>query len=166
MIKSVVRGIVVTALTTTIALLPATAQAEESDEDNDIERIELTGVNWFDTTPVDIRTGDSWVTRTDLYAEKKTRKPNGRRLQYAGDGQAECSAVQVQGNQVTALCTRVLSLPKGTLTLSDMIRYSPREPLTAKTAITGGTGHYRSAYGDGYITLDGRYSHWKLNVDE
>ncbi|GAA2446114.1 hypothetical protein [Streptomyces glaucus] len=165
MITSVVRGIAVTALTTTIALLPTQAQAEGSDEDNDIETIELTGVNWLDTSPPHIRVGDKWVVRLDLYTKRKTGSAE-RPLQRAGDGQAECSAVQVRGSRVTTVCTRVLSLKKGTLTLSDMITSTPRKPVTAKTAITGGTGQYRSAYGDGYLTLDGRYSHWKLDVDE
>jgi hypothetical protein len=164
-IRSVVRGIVVTALTT-IALLPVPAQAEESDKDNDIETIELTGINWLDTSPPHIRAGDSWVTRLDLYAEEKTRNPNERPLRHAGDGQSECSAIEVRDNRVTTLCTRVLNLAKGTLTLSDMITYAPQQRVTAKTAITGGTGQYRSAYGEGYITLDGRHSHWKLNIDE
>ncbi|MFD4258322.1 hypothetical protein ACFWR9_12000 [Streptomyces sp. NPDC058534] len=166
MIGSVVRGIVVTVFAGTLALVSAPAHAEGSDEGNDIERVELTGVNWFDTAPLDVRAGDDWVTRMDLYTVKQNVKAGERRLQHAGEGQAECSAVKVQGELVTTLCTRVLRLEGGTLTLSDMMTYAPQERVTAKSAITGGTGRYRSAYGDGYLTLDGRYSHWELNVDE
>ncbi|UUU21504.1 hypothetical protein [Streptomyces sp. DSM 40750] len=169
MITSAVRGVVVTALTTTLALLPSLAQAEEKDKDNDIERVELTGVSWLDTSPREIRPGDSWVTYLDLYSEKKaknTKKSDRKSLERAGDGQSECSAVSRHHGAVTAQCTRTLRLKKGTLTLSDMITYVPHKRVTAKTAITGGTGHYRSAYGDGYITLDGRHVHLELNVDE
>jgi hypothetical protein len=165
-IKTAVRGVLVTALTTTFALLPTLAQAEEKDQDNDIERVELTGVNWLDTSPARFRTGDDWVTRLELYAEKAKGKPDRKHLKYVGDGESECSAVRAEGNRVTTQCTRTLRLKKGTLTLSDMITYNPRKTVTAKTSITGGTGHYRSAYGDGYITLNGRYVHLELNVDE
>ena len=167
MITSAVRGVVVTALTTTLALLPTLAQAEGKDEDNDIERVELLGVSRLDTRPArGIEAGDSWTTQLDLYTPHPTGSDKAEEKRHAGDGQSDCSAVKVEGNEVTAQCTRVLRLEKGTLTLSDMIRYSPPERVTAKTGITGGTGHYRSAYGDGYITLDGRNVHLVLNVDE
>ncbi|WP_217241157.1 hypothetical protein [Streptomyces sp. AC555_RSS877] len=178
MIKSAARGVVVTALTTAIALLPSSAQAEGSDKDNEIERVELTGVTAFDTSPQHIRTGDRWLTRLELYTEntaksekkkpknEKTAKKSSRQPLRAGDGESECSAIHVRHHEVTTQCTRVLRLKKGTLTLSDMITYNPHQPVTAKTAIIGGTGHYRSAYGDGYITLDGGYVHLELNVDE
>ncbi|GAA3807029.1 hypothetical protein ACFS5L_42520 [Streptomyces phyllanthi] len=166
MIKSAVRGAVVTALTATFALLPSLAHAEEKDKDNDIERVELTGINAFDTMPGRIRTGDSWVAHLELYA-KKTGKPGKKKhLTHVGDGESECSAVRAHGDWVTMQCTRTLRLKKGTLTLSDMITYNRWQSVTAKTAVTGGTGHYRSAYGDGYITLAGRYVHLELNVDE
>lgn len=165
MIKSAVRGFAVTALTTTLALLPTAAQAEQRDKGNDIERVELTGVNTLDTSPPYIWVGSKWVTRTMLYTEERTQQ-SGKRLLYAGDSESDCSAVQAFGTRVTAQCTRVLRLPKGTLTLSDMITYSSHEPVTARTAIIGGTGHYRSAYGDGYITLNGRNVRLQLNVDE
>ncbi|WP_328223655.1 hypothetical protein OG272_26275 [Streptomyces sp. NBC_00104] len=164
MINSAARGAVVAALTTALALLPAaTAQAEQSDKDNDIEKVVLTGVNVVDTTPEHIHTGDSWVTHLNLYTAKGKGKG---KVAYAGDGEAECSAVRLADGEVTTQCTRVLRLKKGTLTLSDMITYRPHEPVTAKTGIIGGTGHYRSAYGDGYITLHGPHTHLKLNVDE
>ncbi|MGW0845482.1 hypothetical protein ACWD26_36170 [Streptomyces sp. NPDC002787] len=172
MINSAVRHTVVTtALTAVLALLPATAaQAEQSDKDNDVEKVELFGVDVVNTTPEHINTGDRWVTHQKLYTEKKTKKTKGKKatrtLQYIGRGESECGAVRVSQGEVTAQCTRVLRLKKGSLTLSDMITYSPPKPVTAKTAIIGGTGHYRSAYGDGYITLDGPHSHLELNVDE
>ncbi|WP_371578635.1 hypothetical protein [Streptomyces sp. NBC_01314] len=162
MSNSAARGAVVAALTTALALLPAAAaQAEQSDKGNDIEKVVLTGVNVVDTTPEHIRTGDSWVTHLKLYTAKKKGKAT-----YAGDGESECGAVHVVDGEVTTQCTRVLRLKNGTLTLSDMITYRPHEPVTAKTGIIGGTGHYRSAYGDGYITLHGPLTHLELNVDE
>ncbi|WDV54211.1 hypothetical protein PV963_29570 [Streptomyces coeruleorubidus] len=177
MIRSAVRGVAVTALTTTLALLPTLAHAEGKDKDNDIERLELTGISKLDTSPSRFVEGDSWTTHLALYTpEKKTgkkvKKSNKKQLRYAGDGESECSAVHVDTDpltdqkRLTAQCTRVLRLKKGTLTLSDMITYHPCKRVTAKTAIIGGTGHYRSAYGDGYITLDGRHVHLELNVDE
>ncbi|MBC9723694.1 hypothetical protein, partial [Streptomyces sp. TRM68367] len=143
MIKTAVRGVVVTALTTTLALLPSLAHAEGKDKDNDIERVELTGITWFDTSPKSIDEGDSWTTRVQLYTPQKT-KTKKKRLRYAGDGQSDCSAVRADDDRVTAQCTRVLRLKNGTLTLSDMIAYKRGERVTAKTAIIGGTGHYRS----------------------
>lgn len=162
MISSAVRGTAVAALTTALALLPAgTAQAEQSDQDNNIEKLALLGVTVVDTTPHFLGAGESWVTHQKLYWEKK-----GDTAQYAGDSESECSAVDASHEEATTQCTRVLRLEKGTLTLSDMITRKHDKPVTAKTAIIGGTGHYRSAYGDGYITLDGDHIHWKLNVDE
>ncbi|WP_338894458.1 hypothetical protein WBG99_01010 [Streptomyces sp. TG1A-60] len=38
-------------------------------------------------------------------------------------------------------------------------------PATATTAIIGGTGHHRSAYGDGYTTLNSPHVHLNANVD-
>ncbi|UUU28755.1 hypothetical protein JIX56_01955 [Streptomyces sp. CA-210063] len=164
MINSAVRHTVVAALTTALALLPTTAaQAEESDKDNNIEKVELFGVS-VDTAPEHIAAGDRWVTHQKLYTVKKTKGK--RTVQYAGKGESECGAVQVSHGEVTSQCTRVLRLKKGTLTLSDMITYRPPKPVTAKTAIIGGTGHYRSAYGEGYITLDGPRTHLELDVDE
>ncbi len=205
MIKSAVRGVVVTALTTTLTLLPALAQAEVEGKDNDNETVELTGVNWLDTTPERIAVGDSWGTRLQLYIEKKAKKPDKKQqdqqqqdqqqsnekqqpgkqpkqpsskqpsskqqpvkkqLEYVGDGESECSAVRVHDDHVTTQCTRTLRLKKGTLTLSDMITYNPEKGVTARTGIIGGTGHYRSAYGDGSLTMDGRYVYLKLYVEE
>ncbi|MGI5195145.1 hypothetical protein ACQEVY_16140 [Streptomyces sp. CA-288835] len=185
MIKSAVRGVAVTALTTTLVLLPTLAQAEETGQD-DNERLRLTGVNWLDTTPRWIDVGDDWSTRLQLYTEKtseKTKKPDKGKaekrdkkqldtdqLQYVGDGASECSAVRVHEDEdvttVTTQCTRTLRLKQGTLKLSDMITYNPEKGVTAKTGIIGGTGQYRSAYGDGTITLDGRYVYLDLLVEE
>ncbi|MFI7013047.1 hypothetical protein [Streptomyces sp. NPDC050164] len=170
MIRSAVRGVAVTALTTTLALLPTLAHAEGKDKDNDIERLELTGITKLDTSPWRLVAGDSWTTHLALYTTEK--KAGKKQLRYAGDGESECNAIRVNTELLTnhkwltAQCTRVLRLKKGTLTLSDMITYYSHKRVTAKTAIIGGTGHYRSAYGDGYITLDGRHVHLELNVDE
>ncbi|MDT0565893.1 hypothetical protein RM704_00080 [Streptomyces sp. DSM 3412] len=167
MITSAVHRVVVTALGTTLALLPTSAQAEQKDQDNDIEKVELVGVNRVATWPsVDGVVGGTWSTPLDLYTEHKVKKTGKTELRHAGDGESECDVVQSRAEAVTAQCTRVLRLKKGTLTLSDMIDYRPLRPVTAKTAIVGGTGHYRSAYGDGYITLDGHRTHIVLNVDE
>ena len=169
MIKSAVRGVVVTALTTTLALLPTLAQAEETGQD-DNERLRLTGVTWLDTTPESIEVGDSWATRLKLYTEqtKKTNKkhPGKKQLQYVGDGGSECGAVRVHGNHVTTQCERTLRLKQGTLKLSDMITYDPKAGVTAKTGIIGGTGKYLSAYGEGSITLKGRDVRIDLLVEE
>ncbi|HSX98559.1 MAG TPA: hypothetical protein VLG91_14380 [Streptomyces sp.] len=167
MITSAVRGVVVTALTTTFALLPTLAQAEQKDKDNDIERVELVGFNRVATWPsMDGVVNGTWTTPVDLYTKHRTKKSGKPELRHAGDGQSECDVVQSQAHAVTAQCTRVLRLKKGTLTLSDMVDYRPLQRITAKTAIVGGTGQYRSAYGDGYITLDGHHVHIVLNVDE
>ncbi|MFF9776457.1 hypothetical protein ACF1HJ_22710 [Streptomyces sp. NPDC013978] len=166
MITSTVRRLVVTALGTTLALLPTSAQAEQKDQDNDIEKVELVGVNRVATWPsLDGVVGGTWTTPLDLYTQHK-KKSGETELRYAGDGESECDVVQTRAQAITAQCTRVLRLKKGTLTLSDMVDYRPLQPVTAKTAIVGGTGHYRSAYGDGYITLDGHRTHIVLNVDE
>ncbi|MCT9137964.1 hypothetical protein [Streptomyces violarus] len=165
MITSTVRRMVVAALTTTFAVLPAPAHAEGKDADNDIERVELIGISRSDTRPAHVMAGDDWMTRLDLHTPatdgsgKKTLKP-------AGEGHSDCSAVKVQGDEVTAQCTRVLRLEKGTLVLSDMITYRPGKRVTAKTGITAGTGQYRSAYGEGYITLEDRQVRLVLNIDE
>lgn len=167
MITSAVRRVVVTALGTTLALLPTSAQAEQKDQDNDIEKVELVGVNRVATWPsLDGVVGGTWTTPLDLYTPRKDKKSGKTELRYAGDGESECDVVRSGARSVTAQCTRVLRLKKGTLTLSDMVDYRPLQPVTAKTAIVGGTGHYRSAYGDGYLTLDGHRTHIVLNVDE
>ncbi|MFF6782941.1 hypothetical protein [Streptomyces sp. NPDC012510] len=166
MITSAVRGVVVTALATTFALIPTLAQAEQKDQDNDIEKVELVGFNRVATWPSSHGVHrDNWTTPLDLYT-KHPSKYGRSVLRHAGDGESECAVVRAEGREVTAQCTRTLRLKKGTLTLSDMINYRPFVPVTAKTAIIGGTGHYRSAYGDGYITLDGHRTHFVLNVDE
>lgn len=166
MITSAVRGVAVAALTTTFALLPALAHAEEKDADNDIERVELVGFSGYPTTPVrDLKTSEGWTNHLDLYTEV-TDGSGKKSLRHAGDGTSECFAVAVQGPEVSAQCTRVLRLKKGTLTLSDMIRYKAGERVTAKTGITAGTGHYHSAYGEGHITLEGRQVRLVLDVDE
>lgn len=166
MITSAVRGVLVAALTTTFALLPSMAQAEEKDADNDIERVELVGVSGSHTHPVrDLETSDGWTNHLDLYTEG-TDDSGKKSLRHVGDGTSECSAIVVQGPEVTAHCTRVLRLKNGTLTLSDVIRYKAGERVTAKTGITGGTGHYHSAYGEGHITLEGRQVRLVLDVDE
>lgn len=56
-------------------------------------------------------------------------------------------------------------LKKGTPPLSEMITYRPPKPVAAKTAVIGGTGHHRSAYGGGCITLNGTRTHLELDVD-
>ncbi|MFI2375361.1 hypothetical protein ACH5AO_09855 [Streptomyces sp. NPDC018964] len=171
MITSAVRGVAVTTLAATLALFPTLAHAAEEKDEIDTERVELLGISRLDTWPAQgVSTGDAWTNHLDLYA-KETAASDGKdagkkKLRHVGDGQSECVAVKVQGDEVTAQCTRVLRMANGTLTLSDMIRYSPPEQVTSKTAITGGTGHYRSAYGDGYITIVGRHIHLVLNVDE
>jgi hypothetical protein len=165
-IKSAVRGVVVTALTTTLALLPTLAQAEETGQD-DNERLRLTGVTWLDTTPESIEVGDSWATRLKLYTEKtKKNQPGRKQLQYVGDGGSECVAVRIHGDHVTTQCERTLRLMQGTLKLSDMITYNPKSGVTAKTGIIGGTGKYLSAYGEGSITLKGRDVRIDLLVEE
>jgi hypothetical protein len=161
-INSAVRGVVVAALSSALALVPAAAA--HADKDKEIEKVELLGFKVADTRPGYVEKGDAWVTRLDLYTPKKHKKQ--RLLQYAGDGQSRCNAIGVHGDKVTALCTRVLRLKQGTLTLSDMITYESHKPVTAKTGIISGTGRYRSAYGDGYITQGGPYVHFELNVDE
>lgn len=167
MITSAVRGVAVTALTTALALLPTQAQAEGKDGDNDIEKVELVGISRVSAWPSsDGLAHGTWTSVLDLYTPNKAKKSGKPDLRYAGDGESECAVVKTRGREVIAQCLRVLRLQKGTLTLSDMITYRPLEPATAKTAILGGTGHYRSAYGDGFITLDGGYVHLELNVDE
>lgn len=167
MITTAVRRVVVTALTTTLVLLPTSAQAEEKDADNDIEKVELLGINRVATWPSPHGlVGRAWSTPLDLYTKHQAKKSGRTALRHAGDGESECEVVRTQRQAVTAQCTRVLRLKKGTLTLSDMIDYRPLQRVTAKTAIIGGTGHYRSAYGDGHITLDGYRTHIMLNVDE
>ncbi|MFI2505724.1 hypothetical protein [Streptomyces sp. NPDC018972] len=172
MITSAVRGVAVTALAATLALFPTLAHAAEEKDEIDTERVELLGISRLDTWPAQgVSTGDAWTNHLDLYAKHTaasdgTDAGKGRQLRHVGDGQSDCVAVKVEGHEVTAQCTRVLRMANGTLTLSDMIRYSPPERVTAKTGITGGTGHYRSAYGDGSITIEGRHIHLVLNVDE
>lgn len=179
MITSAARGAALLALTTTLALLPTQAHAEGKDADNDIEKIVLTGTvrhhpsslgplageNWLSRavmSPMVMKEGDTWTSTMELY----TVDHHGERKARAGDGEADCAAVRVEEGRVTAQCTRVLRLEKGSLTLSDMITHEPGKRLTAKTGIIGGTGHYRSAYGEGYITLDGDKVDLELNVDE
>ena len=153
-----VRRAVTAAALTAVFILPSVfAQAMADVGDKDIVRLQLTGVAAGDTSPWSIDAGDSWVTFLELYDKKK---------RFAGDASARCSALEATHERVTVQCTRVLRLKKGTLTLSDMITRVDSSPVTAKTAIAGGTGIYNDAEGEGYVTLDFDRVHFDLHVDD
>ncbi|WP_217241156.1 hypothetical protein [Streptomyces sp. AC555_RSS877] len=154
--STVRRAVTVGALTTALTLsLSAQASADAGDED--IVRVKYTGVTALDTSPDVIAPGDSWVTYLSLYTPKHT---------FAGDASSRCSAVEAHENRVTTQCTRVLRLKDGEITLHDLITREGRQPVTAKTAIAGGTGIYNDAEGEGYITLTGDSVHFDLHVDD
>jgi hypothetical protein len=168
------RAVTAGALTTAFALslsVPASGTAQAND--NDIVRMQFTGYTTIDTTPgfpFSIETGDNWVTHLDLYTPKK--KP-------AGDASSRCAAIQVDGDQLTAQCSRVLRIKGGTISLHDTITRkmekrgtfslydtaSPK-PITARTAIVGGTGLYNDAEGEGFMTMKGDQVHFDLHVDD
>ena len=168
------RAVTAGALTTAFALslsVPASGTAQAND--NDIVRMQFTGYTTIDTAPgfpFSIETGDNWVTHLDLYTPKK--KP-------AGDASSRCAAIQVDGDQLTAQCSRVLRIKGGTISLHDTITRkmekggtfslydtpSPK-PLTARTAIVGGTGLYNDAEGEGFMTMKGDQVHFDLHVDD
>ncbi|MDG5805992.1 hypothetical protein P9869_25695 [Streptomyces ossamyceticus] len=151
------RGATAAALTAVLALSPLAATAVADAGDADVVRVRLTGVTAVDTEPRHVEPGDSWITRLRLYTPKK---------KFAGDAGARCAAVEATGHRVTTQCTRVLRLKKGEITLNDMITRENRAPITAKTSIAGGTGVYKDAEGEGYITLDGDRVHFDLRVED
>ncbi|SPF04096.1 hypothetical protein [Streptomyces sp. MA5143a] len=154
---SVRRGVTAAALTAVLALSPLAATAVADARGDGVVRLRLTGVTAVDTKPRHVEPGDSWVTRLNLYTRKK---------KFAGDAGARCAAVEATGHRVTTQCTRVLRLKKGEITLNDMITRENPAPITAKTSIAGGTGVYKDAEGDGYITLDGDRVHFDLRVED
>jgi hypothetical protein len=169
------RAITAGALTTAFALslsVPASGTAKAND--NDIVRMQFTGYTTIDTTPgfpFSIQTGDNWITYLDLYTPKK--KP-------AGDASSRCAAIQVDGDQLTAQCSRVLRIKGGTISLHDTITrrkekggifslhdtIKKEKAVTARTAIVGGTGLYNDAEGEGFITMKGDQVHFDLHVDD
>jgi hypothetical protein len=151
------RGVTATALTAVLALSPLGPTAVAASGGDGVVRVRLTGVTAVDTKPRHVEPGDSWVTYLKLYTPKK---------KFAGDAGARCAAVEATGHRVTTQCTRVLRLKKGEITLNDMITRANRAPITAKTSIAGGTGVYKDAEGDGYITLDGDRVHFDLRVED
>lgn len=151
------RAVTAAALTAVFTLPSASALAMADVGDKDIVRVRLTGVTSDDTRPRHIETGDSWVTYQNLYDTKK---------RFVGDASARCSAVEATHQRLTTQCTRVLRLKKGEITLHDVITRVDDSPITAKTAIAGGTGIYNDAEGEGYITLEGDRVHFDLHVDD
>lgn len=151
------RAVTAAALTAVFTLPSVSAQAVADVGDKDIVRVRLTGITSGDTSPWFVGAGDSWVTYLKLYDRKK---------RFAGDASARCSAVEATQQRVTTQCTRVLRLKKGEITLHDMITRVDDSPITAKTAIAGGTGIYNDAEGEGYITLERDRVHFDLHVDD
>jgi hypothetical protein len=150
------RAVTAGALTAAVTLsLTTTATADVGDED--VVRVKLTGITAIDTRHQYVRPGDSWVSYLTLYTPKK---------KFAGDASSRCTAVEADHKRLTAQCTRVLRLKKGEITLHDMITRERGKPVTAKTAIAGGTGIYNDAEGEGYITLEGDRVHLDLYVDD
>ncbi|WDV54212.1 hypothetical protein PV963_29575 [Streptomyces coeruleorubidus] len=144
------------ALTAAVTLsLTATATADVGDED--VVRVKFTGITAIDTQERWLDPGDSWVSYLTLYTPKK---------KFAGDASSRCTAVEANGKRLTAQCTRVLRLKDGEITLHDMITREGGKPVTAKTAIAGGTGIYNDAEGEGYITLEGGRVHFDLYIDD
>jgi hypothetical protein len=151
------RAVTAAALTAVFALSSMSAQAVADVGDEDVVRVQLTGITSGDTSPWFVKNGDSWVTYLNLYDKKK---------RFAGDASARCSAVEATRQRVTTQCTRVLRLKKGEITLHDVISRVNDSPVTAKTAIAGGTGIYNDAEGEGYITLERDRVHFDLHVDD
>ncbi|MBC9723695.1 hypothetical protein [Streptomyces sp. TRM68367] len=150
------RAVTVGALTTavTLSLIP---QATADAGDEDVVRMKLAGVTKADSRDRHIAPGDSWTTYLNLYTPKH---------KFAGDASSRCTAVEADRKRLTALCTRVLRLKKGEITLHDMITREGDKPVTAKTSIAGGTGVYNDAEGEGYITLVGDRVLFDLYVDD
>ncbi|MFF6782940.1 hypothetical protein [Streptomyces sp. NPDC012510] len=133
----------------------ASAVADVGDED--IVRIKLIGVPTSDTAPDYPVPGDSWTTYLHLYDAKH---------KFVGDGGVRCTAVEADRHRLTAQCTRVLRLKGGEITLHDMISREGHRPVTAKTSISGGTGIYNDAEGEGYITQEKHRVVFDLHVDD
>jgi hypothetical protein len=150
------RAVTAGALTTALTFALST-QAVADVGDEDIVRVRFTGVTTGDTRPATVTKGDSWVTYLHLYT------PDNK---FAGDAGSRCSAVAVADNRVTTQCTRVLRMKEGEIHLHDMIGREGKEPITAKTAIVGGTGIYNDAEGEGYITLKDNHVYFDLHVDD
>jgi hypothetical protein len=150
------RAVTAGALTAAVTLsLTATATADVGDED--VVRVKLTGITAIDTQERWLDPGDSWVSYLTLYTPGK---------KFAGDASSRCTAVEANDKRLTAQCTRVLRLKHGEITLHDMITREGDKPITAKTAIAGGTGIYNDAEGEGYITLVGDRILFDLYVDD
>ncbi|GAA3807040.1 hypothetical protein ACFS5L_42515 [Streptomyces phyllanthi] len=147
---------------TAVLTLSLSAQASADAGDEDIVRMKFTGYTTVDTAPKHMEPGAGWVTYQDLYSENK--KSKGKK--FLGDASARCVAVHADEHRLTTQCTRVLRLKGGEITLHDMVTRVDDKPITAKTAIAGGTGLYNDAEGEGYITQEGDRVHYDLYIDD
>lgn len=146
------------ALTTALTLsLPLTPQATADAGKEDSKRLRFIGVTASDTRSMPTAPGASWVMYQHLYDVKGT---------FLGDASAQCGAVHADRNLLTAQCTRVLRLKNGELTLHDVITRNGDARITAKTAIAGGTGVYKDAEGEGYLTVETNRTFYDLHVDD
>lgn len=152
-----VRCTVTAAALTAAFTLSLSTQATADAGDNDIVRLRFTGVTVTDSAPRVIQPGNSWITYLSLYGSKN---------QVVGDAGTRCSAVEADKDRLTAQCERVVRLKGGTITLHDMITRTGSKPVTARTAIAGGTGLFNDAEGEGYLTLDNGRVHFDLYVDD
>lgn len=135
--------------------LSSSAAADAGDAD--IVRVKLIGVPTSDTSPEHPAPGDSWTTYLHLYDPKHN---------FVGDAGVRCTAVEADQHRLTAQCTRVLRLKGGEITLHDMISREGHRPVTAKTSISGGTGIYNDAEGEGFITQEKDHVVFDLHVDD
>ncbi|MGW0732146.1 hypothetical protein [Streptomyces sp. NPDC002851] len=153
---TVPRALTVGALTTAVTL-SLTLQAAADAGDKDTVRVRLVGTTVHDPRSPSTRPDASRVSYLHLF------NPKGK---FVGDAGSRCDVVEADRDRLTTQCTRVLRLKNGEITLHDVITRQGNEPVTAKTAIAGGTGVYNDAEGEGYITLNGDRVLFDLHVDD
>jgi hypothetical protein len=88
-----------------------------------------------------------------------------------GDGFSHCTLAKAEPDGLTGVCGNVFRLANGDLHFESVRKYPTTlagEWQTATIAITGGTGAYRLARGDGTATLTDAATHthtWTFEID-
>ena len=100
--------------------------------------------------------GDVTILEDDLFAIKpRTNEPTGEQL---GTIRGQCTFISIthpgfDALNADALCTGVLTLPRGTLVVDGIQPIDFTKPAHDVFAITGGTGDYANAHGT--VTVNG-----------
>lgn len=99
----------------------------------------------IDVAPRGTNIGDYSVFSADVHR-------NGRSV---GELNGVCTHTRIDpaANQGSQQCLLTATLPRGSLTLQDVIRFSGVQVKGVTAAVTGGTGHFAGATGTAHISF-------------